>query len=47
MSSNDLTETEQTLSDDKVRAEIAKLVAETSKINRTNLWYIAVVKLSM
>ena len=41
-----MTETEQKLSDDKARAEIAnlnaltaKLVAETSKINTENLWY--------
>ena len=29
-----MTHTEQALADDKMRAEIAKLVAETSKINQ-------------
>ena len=50
MSSNDMTEAEQTLADDRVRAEIAnlnaltsKLAAETSKINKENQWYVAVV----
>jgi hypothetical protein len=38
-----MTQQEQTISDDKVRAEIAKLVAETSKINGENRWYPAVV----
>lgn len=40
---NDMTQQEQTLADDKVRAEIAKLVAETSKINTENQWYVAIV----
>ena len=31
------------LSDDKVRAEIAKLIAETSKINRENAYYPIIV----
>lgn len=31
--------TEQTITDDKARAEIAKLVAETSKINSESRWY--------
>lgn len=30
---------EQSLADDKMRAEIVKLVAETSKINSENRWY--------
>lgn len=34
---------DQTISDDKIRAEIAKLVAETMKINTENRWYPAVV----
>lgn len=32
-----MTEAEQRLSDDKMRAEIAKLVAETSRINNDNM----------
>ena len=50
MRSNDMTEAEQSLADDKARAEIAnlnalttKLAAETSKINTENLWYLLVV----
>ena len=45
-----MTEIEQALSDDKVRAELAKLVAETSKINaetskinKENQWYLLIV----
>ena len=38
-----MTQQEQRLADDKVRAEIAKLVAETSKINTENRWYLMVV----
>ena len=34
-----MTEKEQQLADDKMRAEIAKLMAETSKINREFQWY--------
>jgi hypothetical protein len=30
---------EQAISDDKVRAEIAKLIAETAKINAEAKWY--------
>ncbi len=33
MSDADMTTAEQSLADDKMRAEIAKLIAETSKIN--------------
>jgi len=32
------TEQEMRLADDKMRAEIAKLVAETAKINNENRW---------
>lgn len=32
-----------TLQDDKARAEIAKLIAETSKISDENRWYPLVV----
>lgn len=39
MSDTDMTTAEQTLSDDKARAEIAKLIAETSKINAEARWY--------
>ncbi|MCV6824181.1 MULTISPECIES: hypothetical protein [Halocynthiibacter] len=38
-----MTNAEQSLADDKMRAEIAKLVAETSKINGENRWYPFVV----
>jgi len=38
-----MTAHEQTLVDDKVRAEIAKLIAETAKINKENQWYVAIV----
>lgn len=38
-----MTTHEQKLVDDKMRAEIAKLIAETAKINNENRWYIAVV----
>ncbi len=31
------------LSHDKIQAEIAKLMAETSKINAENRWYPAIV----
>ena len=38
-----MTDQNTELTDDKVRAEIAKLIAETAKINTENRWYIAVV----
>ncbi len=38
-----MTQEEQSLADDKMRAEIAKLVAETAKINTENRWYLLVV----
>lgn len=38
-----MTQQEQALVDDKMRAEIAKLLAETSKINGENRWYPLVV----
>ena len=45
-----MTQEELTLEDTKVRAEIAnlnalttKLAAETSKINKENQWYVAIV----
>ena len=38
-----MTEQEQRLSDDKMRAEIAKLIAETGKINKEKDWYVAIV----
>lgn len=34
-----MTRQEQALHDDKVRAEIARLIAETSKINSENRYY--------
>ena len=38
-----MTEQQQALADDKVRAEIAKLIAETSKINSENRYYPLIV----
>ena len=38
-----MTSQEQTLLDDKMRAEIAKLIAETAKLNAENRWYPLVV----
>ena len=38
-----MTSQEQSLADDKMRAEIAKLLAETSKINTENQWCVAIV----
>ena len=38
-----MTRHEQALADDKMRAEIAKLIAETAKINTENQWYVAIV----
>ena len=41
--STDMTEAEVKLQDEKMRAEIGKLMAETSKINSENRWYPLVV----
>jgi hypothetical protein len=38
-----MTSHEQALNDDKMRAEIAKLIAETAKLNSENRWYPLVV----
>ncbi|MCV6597159.1 MAG: hypothetical protein OIF40_08770 [Mangrovicoccus sp.] len=38
-----MTEAQQALADDMARAEIAKLIAETSKINNRNPYYPLVV----
>lgn len=38
-----MTHDEASLNDDKARAEIAKLIAETSKINTENRYYVAIV----
>ncbi|MEM1430618.1 MAG: hypothetical protein AAGG09_14275 [Pseudomonadota bacterium] len=38
-----MTQAEQALADDKMRAEIAKLIAETAKINKETRWYELVV----
>jgi len=50
MSDRNMTEAEQTLSDDSMRAEIAnlnalttKLQAETTKLNAESRWYLLVV----
>ncbi len=43
MSVGDMTDAEVRLQDEKMRAEIGKLMAETSKINRENTWYPLVV----
>ena len=42
-----MTQAEQNIADDKMRAEIAKLIAETSKIRRETDWYIAIVASTM
>jgi hypothetical protein len=39
MSERQMTTAEQSIADDKMRAEIAKLIAETSKINTEARWY--------
>ena len=39
MSDTSMTTAEQSIADDKMRAEIAKLVAETGKINAEARWY--------
>ena len=39
MSDTSMTTAEQNIADDKMRAEIAKLVAETGKINAEARWY--------
>ncbi len=38
-----MTQQEQALADEKMRAEIAKLIAETSKINTENRYYVFIV----
>ena len=38
-----MTEKEMELRDNKLRAEIAKLLAETSKINNENRWYPLII----
>jgi len=38
-----MTEAEVRIQDEKMRAEIGKLMAETSKINTENHWYPAVI----
>lgn len=38
-----MTTEQQALADDKMRAEIAKLMAETSKINSENKYYLLIV----
>ena len=38
-----MTAEEQKLADNRARVEIAKLVAETSKINSENRWYPLVI----
>lgn len=38
-----MTHQEQSLADDKMRAEIAKLIAETGKISKERDWYVAIV----
>lgn len=37
------TTTETQDNHDKIQAEIAKLIAETSQINNQNKWYVAIV----
>jgi hypothetical protein len=38
-----MTQQEQSIADDKMRAEIAKLIAETGKIRKESDWYLLVV----
>ena len=38
-----MTKQEQSLADDKMRAEIAKLIVETGKLKKESDYYIAVV----
>lgn len=38
-----MTESEIRIQDEKMRAEIGKLMAETAKINKENQWYLLVV----
>jgi uncharacterized membrane protein len=42
-----MTQAEQQLADDKMRAEIAKMIAETGKIRRETDWYVAIVASTM
>lgn len=43
MSDTDMTQAEQTLADDKMRAEIGKISAETIKLNKEIRWYEAII----
>ena len=43
MSDTAMTSAEQNIADDKMRAEIAKLIAETAKINAEARWYPMVI----
>ncbi|MEM9098082.1 MAG: hypothetical protein AAGC79_06100 [Pseudomonadota bacterium] len=43
MSDEQMSPEQQSLADDKMRAEIGKLMAETAKINTENRWYLMVV----
>jgi hypothetical protein len=38
-----MTEREQALADDKMRAEIARIIAETAKLNKETRWYELVI----
>ncbi len=43
MSDTSMNAVEQSIADDKMRAEIAKLIAETAKINGEARWYPLVI----
>lgn len=38
-----MTEREQALADDKMRVEIARIIAETAKLNKETRWYELVI----
>ena len=38
-----MTDREQALADDKMRAEIARIIAETAKLNKETRWYELVI----
>ncbi len=38
-----MTKQEQSIADDKMRAEIGKLMADTAKVNKETKWYEAVI----
>ena len=43
MSDMNMTEAEVKLDDEKLRAEVSKLIAETTKLNKEIKWYEAII----